>query len=81
MCLFEISEIIVLNDYSNMFILSKQIQILDFHLHFEAFEIDEKKTIVNDCNINSINEFSGPPINIIKTASGKLMIHLKEFFS
>ena len=43
MCLFEISEIIVVNDYSNIFIVSKQIQILDFHEHFEAFEIDEKK--------------------------------------
>lgn len=43
MCLFEISEIIVVNDYSNIFIVSKQIQILDFLLHFEAFEIDQKK--------------------------------------
>jgi len=81
MCLFEISEIIVVNDYSNIFIVSKQIQILDFHEHFEAFEIDEKKTVVNDCKINNINEFSDPPINIIKTATGKLIIRLKEFFS
>jgi len=80
MCLYEILEIIVVNNFSDkIFILSKQIQVLDFHIKFEAFEAD-KNIIVNNCTIHGINEFSGPPINITKVASGKYMIRSKDFF-
>jgi len=51
MCLYEISEIIVVNNSTDkIFILSKQIQVLDFHVKFEAFEVD-KNIIVNNCTM------------------------------
>jgi len=81
MCLYEIAEIIVVNNSTDeIFILSKQIQGLDFLVQFEAFEVD-KNTIINNCTIHGIDEFSGPlNCNITKIASGKHMIRLKEFF-
>lgn len=82
MCLFEIVEIIVKNDSStDMFMLSKQIKIVSFHLNLDDFEVDDQKTVINECTIYSIVEFSGPPINITQIATGKLMIRLKEFLA
>jgi len=80
LCLFEIFEILVLNCSSDkVYIIAKQIKIVGHHLHLEAFEVDGNKCIVNECLIFHINEFSGPPINITKIASGKLMIRPKEY--
>lgn len=63
MCLYEIAEIIVVNNSTDkIFILSKQIQVIDFLVQFEV----DKNTIINNCTIHGIDEFSGPPINITK---------------
>lgn len=81
MCLFKILEIIVFYEpNATIYILAKQIKIVSFHSHFEAFEVDFDRTIINDFIIFKIDEFSGPPINITTSSSGKLMIRLKEFF-
>lgn len=81
MCLFEILEIIVFNDSNaKIYISTKQIKIDNFNSHFEAFEVDSDRTTISDFLIFKIDEFSGPPINITPSSSGKLMIRLKEFF-
>jgi len=81
MSLFEIIEVIVFNiPNKRIHILAKQIKIINFNSHFEAFEVDCNKTVVKDCVIYNVDEFSGPPINITPSPSGKLMIRLKEFF-
>lgn len=81
MCLFEILEIIIFNDpNAKIYILVKQIKIVNFHSHFEAFEVDFDRTTINDFLIFVIDEFSGPPTNITSSSSGKLMIRLKELF-
>lgn len=81
MCLFEILELIIFNDpNAKIHILVKQIKIVNFHSHFEAFEVDFNSTSISDFIIFQIDEFSGSPINITPSSSGKLMIRLKEFF-
>lgn len=80
LCLYEILEILILHFSSDkVYIIAKQIKIVSHHSHLEAFEVDGNKYIVNECLIFHINEFSGPPINITKIASGKLMIRPKEY--
>lgn len=79
--LFEILELVVIdNPFLIIYVLVKQIKIENFNSHFESFEVDKDRTIVNNCLIFKIEEFSGPPINITPTSSGRLMIRLKEFF-
>lgn len=74
--LFEIMEVIVFNiPNKKIHILVKQIKIINFNSHFEAFEVDCDKTVVEDGVIYNVDEFSGPPINITQSPSGKLMIH------
>jgi len=81
MNLFEILELVVIdNPILIIYVLVKQIKIENFNSHFESFEVDKDRTIVNNCLIFKIEEFSGPPINITPTSSGRLMIRLKEFF-
>jgi len=81
MNLLEILEIIVFNNpLIKIHIIVKQIKLEHFHSHFEAFEVNNERIIINDFKIYSIDTFSGPPINITPSSSGKLMIRLKEFF-
>lgn len=82
MSLYEIIEIIVFNDPNiKIHILVKQIKIINFHSHLEAFEVDcRDTTVINSCKIYRIDEFSGSPINITPSSSGSLMIRLKNFF-
>lgn len=81
MSLFEIIEVIVFNiPNKKNHILAKKIKIINFNSHFEALELDCDKTVVKDCVIYNVDEFSGPPINITPSPSGKLMIRLKKFF-
>jgi len=81
MNLLEILEIIVFNNpLIKIHIIVKQIKLEYFHSHFEAFEVNNERIIINDFKIYSIDTFSGPPINITPSSSGKLMIRLKEFF-
>lgn len=48
MCLFEILELIIFNDpNAKIHILVKKIKIVNFHSHFEAFEVDFNRTIKN----------------------------------
>lgn len=79
MCLYEILDIIVVH-IIQVYIHTKKIELLGFHSHFEAFEVDTNKNSLNNCLIFRIGEFSGPPININEVSSDKLMIRLKEFF-
>jgi len=81
MSLFEIIEVVFNIPNKKIHILAKQIKIVNFNSHFEAFEVDCDKTVVEDCVIFNVDEFSGPPINITPSTSGKLMIRLKELFN
>lgn len=81
MNLFEILELVVIdNPILIIYVLVKQIKIENFNSHLESFEVDKDRTIVNNCLIFKIEEFSGPPINITPTSSGRLMIRVKEYF-
>jgi len=79
MCLFEIIEIIVINNIK-IIILTKQIKLNGFHSHFEAYEVDFDEHIVLNPVFNEINYFNGPPINVINTSTGKKMFRTKEYF-
>lgn len=78
--LFEVIEIFVRKHEEFVVILVDQINVSKIDSHFQAFEINGIKTIVQDNLLVYINEFSGPPINLTKTPTGKLMIRLKEYF-
>ncbi|KAF0749316.1 Uncharacterized protein FWK35_00016906 [Aphis craccivora] len=77
-CLYEILEIIVLQNNVVLFTVH-QIQLVSYNLHFKAYEVDSKKSIIAISLIN-IEQFSGPPINIHQIPNGKLMIRLKEYY-
>lgn len=80
-CLFEIDEIIVVHEPINqVYLCTKQIELEIFNSHFEAFEVNINKNILNNCLILSIDESSGPPININEISSRNLRIRLKEFY-
>jgi len=79
MCLFEIIEIIVINNIK-IIILTKQIKLNGFHSHFEAYEVDFDEHIVLNLVFNEINYFNGPTINVINTSTGKKMFRTKEYF-
>lgn len=76
-CLYEILEIIILQNNIVLFTVH-QIQLVSYNLHFKAYEVDSKKSIIAKSLIN-IEQFSGPPINIHQIPDGKLMIRLKEY--
>jgi len=77
-CFYEILEIIVLQNNIVLFTVH-QIQLVSYNLHFKAYEVDRKKSIIAKSLIN-IEQFSGPPINIHQIPDGKLMIRLKEYY-
>jgi len=77
-CLYEILEIIVLQNNIVLFTVH-QIQLVSYNLHFKAYEVGRKKSIIAKSLIN-IEHFSGPPINIHQIPNGKLMIRLKEYY-
>lgn len=79
MCLFKIIEIIVISNIK-IIILTKQIQLNGFHSHLEAYEVDFNEHIILNPVFNEINDFNGPPINVVNTAIGKKMFRTKEYF-
>jgi len=79
MCLFKIKEIIVINNIK-IIILTKQIQLNGFHSHLEAYEVDFNEHVILNPVFNEINDFNGPPINVVNTSIGKKMFIIKEYF-
>ncbi|XP_008188545.1 uncharacterized protein LOC103310882, partial [Acyrthosiphon pisum] len=45
-----------------------------------AYEVPVELQIINEFALVNINDFSGPPIDIIKTSTFKSFVRLKEFF-
>lgn len=78
LCLYEILEIIVIEDSVVSFIVH-QIQLDSYNSHLKAYEVNKNKQIITKLIIN-VGELSGPPININQVSSGKLLIRLKEYF-
>lgn len=79
MFIFEIKAIILVNNTNQVFILAKKIALNYFSSHYQAYEVFNDLQIVEECSLLNINEFSGPPLNITKTCTGKMFIRLKEF--
>jgi len=79
MCLFKIIEIIVISNIK-IIILTKQIQLNGFHSHLEAYEVDFNEHIILNPVFNEINDFNGPPINVVNISIGKKMFRTKEYF-
>jgi len=79
MFIFEIKAVLITNN-SQILILAKQIALNDFSPHYQAYEVPDELQIVDEFTLVNINEFSGPPINIIKTSTLKTFVRLKEFF-
>lgn len=76
--LYKILEIVILKNNAISFIVN-QIQLNSYKSHMRAYEVSENQNILSKCLI-SIEEFSGPPIDINKITNGKLMIRLKDYF-
>jgi len=64
-----------MNDSSISFIVH-QIQLESYSTHTR---VNKHKNIISK-SIISIEEISGPPININQVSNGRLMIRLKEYF-
>lgn len=79
MCLFEIVEIIVLNN-TQVVIVGKQIKLNGFHSHFEAYEVDKNTQVILNPVFIQLNHFNGPPITLINTPIGNKMFRIKEYF-
>lgn len=63
--LIEILELVVIdNPILKIYVLVKQIKIENFNSHFESFEVDKDRTIVNNCLIFKIEEFSEPLLTL-----------------
>jgi len=76
-CLYEILEIIVIQN--NVSFIVHQIQLNSFNIHLKAYEVDKDKSIISKSLIN-IEQFSSSPINIHVVPDGRLFIRLKEYF-
>lgn len=77
---FEIKEIFLLEENSEIILLVDEILVSSFSSHFDAYEIDKNKTVISENLVFNIKKFKTPPINIHKTIQGCLMIRLKEYF-
>lgn len=62
----------------NCFLFCQQLKNVNFHSHFSAFEVDP--LVVGEYFLISFKEIIGPPITLTKTAKGKNLIRIKEFF-
>jgi len=76
-CLYEILEIIVVQN--NVSFILHQIQLNSYNIHLKAYEVDKDKSIISKSLIN-IEQFSSPPINIHQVPDGRLVIRLKEYY-
>jgi len=79
MCLFEITEIIIINNIQ-IFIVCKKIKLNGFNSHFEAYEVDKNEQVVLSPVFIQLNHFNGPPINLINTPTGNKLFRIKEYF-
>lgn len=72
--------LLLITNNSQILILAKQIALNDFSPHYQAYEVPVELQIINEFALVNINDFSGPPIDIIKTSTFKSFVRLKEFF-
>ncbi|KAF0709353.1 C2H2-type domain-containing protein [Aphis craccivora] len=71
-CLYEILEIIVVQN--NVSFILHQIQLNSYNIHLKAYEVDKDKSIISKSLI-SIEQFSSPPINIHQVPDGSLTMN------
>jgi len=79
MCLFEITEIIIINNIQTV-IVCKKIKLNGFNSHFEAYEVDKNEHIILNPVFIQLNHFNGPPINLVNRPTGDKLFRIKEYF-
>jgi len=77
-CLYEILEIVIMNESAISFIVH-QIQLDSYSTHMGTYEVNKHKNIISK-SIISVDNISGPPINVNQVSNGKLMVRLMEYF-
>lgn len=80
LCVFEIIEICVLQETSEVILLMNELLVNSYNPHYDAYEIDSQKAIISRNLAFNIKEFNVKPLNLHYTIKGKLMIRLKEYF-
>lgn len=63
---------------SKTLFLCQKINTVQFRDHFNAYEID--KNSLGHFSLITFEQMVGPPMTIIKTAKGNVMLRLKEYY-
>lgn len=77
--IFEIEEIFILEENSEIFLLVNQFLVESYSSHLDAFEINSQKQYITEQLFFKIIDFKVLPANIHCTVNGNLMYKLKEY--
>lgn len=76
---FKIFKIINIVEFvANYFLFSQQIKDVQYRPHYSSYEIDPN--VCGKFVVLNFNDLVGPSINLIKTAKGKNMVRIKEYY-
>lgn len=75
--LFLILEVFVVEN-SFIFFLCQKIEKILYNSHFTAYEVEPD--LLGEFQVISVDDIIGPPVHVIKTAKGKRMIRIKNYF-
>lgn len=77
--IYEINEAVIFPKLHKVFLVCLKIKIIKFLQHFRAYEIDLDNEYETNVTILPIDNVAGPPVNLHKTCSGKIMLRSKQF--
>jgi hypothetical protein len=75
-CLFEIKEIIIINNIQTIIECIK-IKLNGFNSYCEAYEVDQNEHIILNLVFLQLNHFNGRPINLINTPMEDKLFRIK----